>query len=219
MRGGRARWNHDRVPSLLTRSPTASQHWSKQATAVAPLFATTLFTRLWGVAHVVHLCVASASRLSSPSAIVVVVLGLLVVLRPHGRVLALLAAAQLVDLVGGDAVQPRPLDPRGGCRPRPAGHHGGPAVHQPDDRAFRVARSAGRPPGGLLRGGPVEVQHHVPRPGHELCDGDRADRELRTRQQPRGRRGSPSPRRSSSRAPSPFCWPSPELGGTAYDWP
>jgi hypothetical protein len=66
-----------------------------------------VFVRMWAVAHVVHLCAANDGRLDSPWNVTVVAAALALMLRPaSGRWLAVLAVAQLADLVAEMPVSP-----------------------------------------------------------------------------------------------------------------
>jgi hypothetical protein len=61
---------------------------------------TALFVRMWAIAHIIHLSAASGSRLHSVWSIATVVLAILVIRSPgQGRLVALLAVAQLADMV------------------------------------------------------------------------------------------------------------------------
>jgi len=62
--------------------------------------ATLLFVRMWALAHIIHLTASTGARLDSPWNITVVVAAVVLLLRPAaGAWLAVLACAQLVDMV------------------------------------------------------------------------------------------------------------------------
>ncbi|WP_404391245.1 hypothetical protein [Humibacillus xanthopallidus] len=60
---------------------------------------TTLFVRMWAAAHVIHLAGATDSRLDTPWNIVTFGTALIAVWSPRGRWLAVMAGAQVLDLV------------------------------------------------------------------------------------------------------------------------
>ncbi|HWI43301.1 MAG TPA: hypothetical protein VNS81_06750 [Nocardioides sp.] len=65
------------------------------------------FLRLWAVAHIIHLCIATNHHLDAPWNIVTVVAAFAVVARPGDlRLLVVMAVAQLVDLVAEMPVAP-----------------------------------------------------------------------------------------------------------------
>lgn len=88
----------DQVGAPL-RDPAAT---SASASAERPTSSTAIFVRMWAVAHLIHLAGATQSSFDTPWNITVAVAALMLLRAPtQGAWLAVLAGAQLVDMVVG----------------------------------------------------------------------------------------------------------------------